>query len=104
MQRMPALGQWRTLRFYSITSSAVVSSDCGTVRPSALAVLTLRHRPRLRPGRSQLNSDHATVLAPINPNHTITALHLPLGPPEQRGCLLEAAAQRSFSRAQSPQL
>ena len=26
------------------------------------------------------------VLAPINPNHTITALHLPLGPPEQRGC------------------
>jgi len=55
-------------------------------------------------GLSQLNSDHATVPAPINPNHTITALHLPLGPPEQRGCLLEAAAQRSFSRAQSPQL
>jgi hypothetical protein len=55
-------------------------------------------------GRSQLNSDHAMVLAPINPNHAITALHLPLGPPEHRGCLSEAAAQRSFSRVQSPRL
>ena len=35
---LSAMGQKRTC-FYSITSSALASNDCGTVNPSALAVL-----------------------------------------------------------------
>src|SRR5262252_4736565 len=36
---MSALCQKRTFRFYSITSSAVASSDCEKVRPSAFAAV-----------------------------------------------------------------
>ena len=39
--RMSAMGQKRTSPIYSITSSARDSSACGTVRPSAFAVLWL---------------------------------------------------------------
>src|SRR5476649_922937 len=56
VQRTPPLVQFvptgdsctaAKLRRYSMTSSAWVSSDCGTVRPSALAVLRLITRSNL---------------------------------------------------------